>query len=133
MHDDADPTPLSDHDAPWPAPPVSCRRGARGRPSRRWRPPPSGSARMPVICFAPQYVCEALLRADGFTDVRYVDTTVPNASGRPRARQVRFPIELAARSGHRDRSRACRSPSSPACMPAATSCSPMAASAASPT
>ena len=31
---------------------------------------------MPVICFAPQYVCEALLRADGFTDVRYVDTTV---------------------------------------------------------
>jgi len=27
------------------------------------------------ICFAPQYVCEALLRAEGFTDVRYVDTT----------------------------------------------------------
>src|SRR6516164_1130170 len=33
-------------------------------------------ARQPVICFAPQYVCEALLRAEGFTDVRYVDTTV---------------------------------------------------------
>jgi len=33
--------------------------------------------KMPVICFAPQYVCEALLRADGFTDVHYVDTTVP--------------------------------------------------------
>ena len=32
--------------------------------------------KMPVICFAPQYVCEALLRADGFTDVRYVDTSV---------------------------------------------------------
>jgi NitT/TauT family transport system substrate-binding protein len=31
----------------------------------------------PVICFAPQYVCEALLRAEGFTDVRYVNTTVP--------------------------------------------------------
>src|SRR6266850_572380 len=31
--------------------------------------------RLPVICFAPQYVCEALLRAEGFTDVRYVDTT----------------------------------------------------------
>jgi NitT/TauT family transport system substrate-binding protein len=31
---------------------------------------------MPVICFAPQYVSEALLRADGFTEVRYVDTTV---------------------------------------------------------
>ena len=34
-------------------------------------------ARAPVICFAPQYVCEALLRADGFTDVRYVDRTSP--------------------------------------------------------
>jgi NitT/TauT family transport system substrate-binding protein len=32
--------------------------------------------RLPVICFAPQYVCEALLRAEGFTDIRYVDTTV---------------------------------------------------------
>jgi NitT/TauT family transport system substrate-binding protein len=28
-----------------------------------------------TICFAPQYVCEALLRAEGFTDIRYVDTT----------------------------------------------------------
>ena len=27
----------------------------------------------PVICFAPQYICEALLRAEGFTDVRYAD------------------------------------------------------------
>ena len=32
--------------------------------------------RAPVICFAPQYICEAL-RAEGFTDVRYVNTTVP--------------------------------------------------------
>jgi NitT/TauT family transport system substrate-binding protein len=31
-------------------------------------------AKIPVICFAPQYVCEALLRAEGFTDIRYVDT-----------------------------------------------------------
>ncbi len=31
--------------------------------------------KLPVICFAPQYVCEALLRAEGFTDIRYVDTT----------------------------------------------------------
>jgi len=28
----------------------------------------------PVICFAPQYVCEDLLRMEGFTDIRYVDT-----------------------------------------------------------
>jgi hypothetical protein len=28
----------------------------------------------PIICFAPQYVSEALLRAEGFTDIRYVDS-----------------------------------------------------------
>jgi NitT/TauT family transport system substrate-binding protein len=33
--------------------------------------------KFPVICFAPQYVCEALLRAEGFTDVRYVNSTIP--------------------------------------------------------
>src|SRR5919109_784990 len=32
-------------------------------------------AKIPVICFAPQYVCEALLRAEGFTDIRYIDTS----------------------------------------------------------
>jgi NitT/TauT family transport system substrate-binding protein len=37
-------------------------------------------AKIPVICFAPQYVCEALLRAEGFTDIRYVDTPVPTMS-----------------------------------------------------
>jgi NitT/TauT family transport system substrate-binding protein len=37
-------------------------------------------AKIPVICFAPQYVCESLLRAEGFTDIRYVDTTVPGLS-----------------------------------------------------
>jgi hypothetical protein len=29
----------------------------------------------PIICFAPQHVCEALLRAEGFTDIRYVGAT----------------------------------------------------------
>jgi NitT/TauT family transport system substrate-binding protein len=41
-------------------------------------------AKIPVICFAPQYVCEALLRAEGFTDIRYVDTaalTMPRDLG----------------------------------------------------
>jgi NitT/TauT family transport system substrate-binding protein len=33
--------------------------------------------KFPVICFAPQYICESLLRAEGFTDVRYIDSTVP--------------------------------------------------------
>jgi NitT/TauT family transport system substrate-binding protein len=31
-------------------------------------------AKFPAICFAPQYVCEELLRAEGFTDIRYLDT-----------------------------------------------------------
>jgi NitT/TauT family transport system substrate-binding protein len=31
---------------------------------------------MSVICFAPQYVCESLLRPEGFTDIRYIDTTI---------------------------------------------------------
>jgi NitT/TauT family transport system substrate-binding protein len=29
----------------------------------------------PAICIAPQYVAEELLRAEGFTDIRYVETT----------------------------------------------------------
>src|SRR5215831_9339813 len=33
-------------------------------------------AKNPVICFAPQYVCEDLLHMEGFTDIRYVDTKV---------------------------------------------------------
>jgi NitT/TauT family transport system substrate-binding protein len=34
----------------------------------------------PVICFAPLYSCEALLRAEGFTDVRYINTAPPTAT-----------------------------------------------------
>jgi NitT/TauT family transport system substrate-binding protein len=30
-------------------------------------------AKVPVICLAPQYVSEELLRAEGFTDIRYLD------------------------------------------------------------
>jgi NitT/TauT family transport system substrate-binding protein len=60
--------------------------GAAGllSPRRRWADEPAPEtttvrfAKFPVICFAPQYICEALLRAEGFSDVRYVNnTTVP--------------------------------------------------------
>jgi NitT/TauT family transport system substrate-binding protein len=34
-------------------------------------------ARQPTICVAPQFVAEELLRAEGFTDIRYVDTLAP--------------------------------------------------------
>src|SRR5262245_9241818 len=46
-------------------------------------PPPETStvrlAKPPSICVAPQYVAEELLRAEGFTDVRYVEVQVPGA------------------------------------------------------
>ena len=32
------------------------------------------------ICVSPQYVAEALLHDEGFTDIRYVDTPVPEIS-----------------------------------------------------
>jgi NitT/TauT family transport system substrate-binding protein len=46
-------------------------------------PPPETTtvrlAKVPSICVAPQYVAEELLRAEGFTDVRYVE--VPPGAG----------------------------------------------------
>jgi NitT/TauT family transport system substrate-binding protein len=36
-------------------------------------------AKTPDICLAPQYVAEQLLRAEGFTDVRYVEVPNPTA------------------------------------------------------
>jgi NitT/TauT family transport system substrate-binding protein len=36
--------------------------------------------RHPVICIAPQYVAEDLLRAEGFTDIRYIEASQPGTS-----------------------------------------------------
>jgi NitT/TauT family transport system substrate-binding protein len=44
--------------------------------------------RVPAICQAPQYIAEELLRSDGFTDIRYVDTptdAIASAVGRGEA------------------------------------------------
>src|SRR6516164_3026507 len=65
------------------------------------RPPPALAAvgalesttlrltRTPSLCVAPQYIAEELLRAEGFSDVRYVDTASAtesaNAIGRDEA------------------------------------------------
>ena len=57
--------------------------GAAGllSPRRGWADEPALETttvrlgKTPIICFAPQYVCEALLRAEGFTDIRYVGST----------------------------------------------------------
>jgi NitT/TauT family transport system substrate-binding protein len=43
-------------------------------------PPETTSVRLPkmqVICFAPLYVCEELLRNEGFTEIHFVDVNVP--------------------------------------------------------
>jgi hypothetical protein len=45
-------------------------------------PPDTATVRFvqnPVICIAPQYAAEELLRAEGFTDVSYVETTTAGA------------------------------------------------------
>jgi NitT/TauT family transport system substrate-binding protein len=64
---------------------VTALAGAAGIPPF-WRthaaePPPETRtvrfSKHPVICFAPQYVCEELLRAEGFTDIRWVDIPIP--------------------------------------------------------
>ena len=43
-------------------------------------PPETTSVRITKnqnICYAPEYLAEELLRDEGFTDIRYVDTSVP--------------------------------------------------------
>jgi NitT/TauT family transport system substrate-binding protein len=82
------------------------------------------------ICIAPEYAAEELLRAEGFTDIRYVEV--------PSAKQIEglasgvvdfvlsFRLLISRRSTPAFRSRC-----SPACMSAALSCSPRKASAAS--
>ena len=57
---------------------LSPRRGSAAEP-----PPETTTVRLeklPVICFAPQYVCDEMLRAEGFTDIRRVETTPPAIS-----------------------------------------------------
>ena len=49
----------------------------RTRRAEAAEPPPEITTvrfdKIPAICFAPQYVCEELLRTEGFTDIRYLD------------------------------------------------------------
>ena len=37
-------------------------------------------SKVPVICLAPQFIAEALLRAEGFTDIRYVEPSRPGTN-----------------------------------------------------
>ena len=58
-------------------------------------PPETTSVRfvkIPGDCLAPQYIAEELLRADGFTDVRYVDTPVDGVDEAIARRGVDFAL-----------------------------------------
>jgi NitT/TauT family transport system substrate-binding protein len=47
------------------------------------------------ICIAPQYVAEELLRAEGFTDIRYEDTPAPQVSNALAHGKVDFTLSFA--------------------------------------
>jgi len=61
-------------------------------------PPPETTtvrfSKHPVICFAPQYVCEDLLRAEGFTDIRYLDIPIPAVSQELGSGRIDFASDL---------------------------------------
>jgi NitT/TauT family transport system substrate-binding protein len=50
-------------------------------------------ARIPAICVAPGYIADALLRAEGFTDIRYVPVSHGSAVARG---EIDFHLETAA-------------------------------------
>jgi len=51
-------------------------------------------ARQSIICFAPQYVFEELLRTEGFTDIRYIDIGVPETQAEVGRGKVDFAASL---------------------------------------
>jgi NitT/TauT family transport system substrate-binding protein len=53
-------------------------------------------ARSPTICVAPQYVAEELLRAEGFTDIRYLDTLAPEVPTAVARGRVDFSLAYAS-------------------------------------
>jgi NitT/TauT family transport system substrate-binding protein len=53
-------------------------------------------ARSPTICVAPQYVAEEMLRAEGFTDLRYVDTLAPGVPQAVARGKVDFSLAYAS-------------------------------------
>src|SRR5215813_330065 len=48
------------------------------------------------LCIAPQYVAEGLLRSEGFTDVRYIDTTTPERKEKIARREIDFSLDYAS-------------------------------------
>ena len=53
-------------------------------------------AKSPTICVAPQYVAEELLRAEGFSDISYVDTLAPDVPEAVAQSKVDFSMAYAS-------------------------------------
>ncbi len=105
------------HGRPW-RPGIARRRGAAGDDHDPARP------RIPRICIAPGTIAEDLLRAEGFTDIRYIRQDRAAAAADDRARRDRFqPSRLRAHGSSLDWMPACRSRCWPVCTPGASSCS----------
>jgi NitT/TauT family transport system substrate-binding protein len=78
--------------------------GGLGLPSRRVAaepPPETTKVRLlkgPIICMAPQYVAEALLRGEGFAEVTYVAGSGPGGAARLAAGEVDLAMQFAGPS-----------------------------------
>src|SRR5260370_40593151 len=59
-------------------------------------PPAIRLARSATICVAPQYVAEELLHAEGFADIRYVDTLAPEVPAAVAHGKVDFSLAYAS-------------------------------------
>jgi NitT/TauT family transport system substrate-binding protein len=53
-------------------------------------------AKTPALCTAPQFIAEELLRAEGFTEIRYVETTAPEVPNAVGAGKVDFSMAYAS-------------------------------------
>jgi len=69
-------------------------------PARAVEGPPETTvlriAKSPTICVAPQYVAEGLLRAEGFTDIHYVDTLASDVPEAVACGKVDFSLAYAS-------------------------------------
>ena len=56
-------------------------------------------AKTPALCNAPQFIAEELLRAEGFTEIRYVETIAPEVPNAVGAAKVDFAMAYASQFG----------------------------------
>jgi NitT/TauT family transport system substrate-binding protein len=53
-------------------------------------------AKTPALCTAPQFIAEELLRAEGFTEIRYAETIAPEVPSAVAAGKVDFSMAYAS-------------------------------------